>query len=122
MPSSDDFDPMSNYDKYLNAAAKPNTAEKYEYGDVETFAIDEATSHVSPHQYISPGEDDHDEQNIFCDDDDPFVDDSDTDEDMPELECCDETISSDGIEWEQEDEHVMFEQYFLEHGLSMPDV
>ena len=36
---------------------------------------------------------------IFCDDDDPFVDDSVTDE----------------------DEHDTYEQYLLEHGVSMPD-
>ena len=40
---------------------------------------------------------------------------------MPELECCDETCPSDGIDWEQEDENDMFEQYLQEHGVSMPD-
>jgi len=53
VPSPDNFLQISHRTKHMPAV---DDGEQYEYGDVETHAIDADTSDFSPHQFIAPDE------------------------------------------------------------------
>jgi len=53
VPSADNFLQISHRTKHMPAV---DDGEQYEYGDVETHAIDADTSDFSPHQFIAPDE------------------------------------------------------------------
>merc|ERR1719473_340894 len=53
VPSPDNFLQISKKTKHM---PHDDDGEQYEYGDVETHAIDADTSDFSPHQFIAPDE------------------------------------------------------------------
>jgi tRNA-binding EMAP/Myf-like protein len=53
VPSADNFLQISKKTKHM---PRDDDGEQYEYGDVETHAIDADTSDFSPHQFIAPDE------------------------------------------------------------------
>lgn len=53
VPSPDNFLQISKETKHM---PRDDNGEQYEYGDVETRAIDADTSDFSPHQFIAPDE------------------------------------------------------------------
>merc|ERR1719146_434209 len=53
VPSPDNFLQISHRSKHM---PQDDDGEQYEYGDVETHAIDADTSDFSPHQFIAPDE------------------------------------------------------------------
>ena len=84
-----------------------DNGEQYEYGDVETHAIDADTSDFSSHHFIAPDE----ARDAMGSDDE----DGDTDEDMPSLEALD--LQDDDAYPTTDSEYEELEAYLYEHGL-----